>query len=65
MSPLSVSGAVLKTASFVVPKPQVKVATSLGSLVIELEQAKVPITGKNFLDYVQDGHFENTVFHPI
>lgn len=65
LSPLSVSGAVLKTASFVVPKPQVKVATSLGSLVIELEQAKVPITGKNFLDYVQDGHFENTVFHPI
>lgn len=65
LSLLSVSGAVLKTASFAVPKPQVKIATSLGSLVIELEPAKAPITVKNFLDYVQDGHFENTVFHRI
>lgn len=65
LSLLSASGAVLKTASFTVPKPQVKMTTSLGSLVIELEPAKAPITVKNFLDYVQDGHFENTVFHRI
>jgi cyclophilin family peptidyl-prolyl cis-trans isomerase len=58
-------GALLKTATFVVPKPQVKMTTSLGSLLIELEPAKAPITVKNFLAYVQDGFYANTVFHRI
>jgi cyclophilin family peptidyl-prolyl cis-trans isomerase len=65
---LSVSatgGAMLKTANFTVPKPQVRMTTSLGSLLIELEPAKAPITVKNFLAYVQDGFYVNTVFHRI
>jgi cyclophilin family peptidyl-prolyl cis-trans isomerase len=65
---LSVSatgGAMLKTVSFTVPKPQVRMTTSLGSLLIELEPAKAPITVKNFLAYVQDGFYVNTVFHRI
>ena len=65
---LSVSaagGAMLKTASFTVPKPQVRMTTSLGSLLIEREPAKAPITVKNFLAYVQDGFYVNTVFHRI
>jgi cyclophilin family peptidyl-prolyl cis-trans isomerase len=59
------TGEVLKTASFTVPKPQVKMETSLGGLLIELEPAKAPITVKNFLEYAQDGFFENTVFHRV
>lgn len=65
---LSVSASdatVLKTTNFTVPKPQVLMTTSLGSLLIELEPAKAPVTVKNFLAYVQDGFYVNTVFHRI
>ncbi len=58
-------GAMLKTANFTVPKPQVRMTTSLGSLLIELEPAKAPATVKNFLAYVQEGFYVNTVFHRV
>lgn len=61
----STGGAMLKTATFAVPKPQVKFTTSLGSLLIELEPTKAPVTVKNFLAYVQDGFYVNTVFHRV
>jgi len=56
---------VLKTAAFSVPKPQVRMTTNLGTLLIELEPAKAPVTVKNFLGYVQEGYYVNTVFHRI
>ena len=59
------SGTVLKSTTFTVPKPQVRMTTSAGNLLIELEAAKAPITVKNFLGYVQDGFYVNTVFHRI
>lgn len=65
VSLLTASGELLKTARFEVPKPQIEMITSLGSLLIELEPAKAPVTVKNFMDYVQDGFFENTVFHRV
>jgi peptidyl-prolyl cis-trans isomerase A (cyclophilin A) len=58
-------GSVLKTAAFSVPKPQVRMTTNLGTLLIELEPAKAPVTVKNFLGYVQEGYYVNTVFHRI
>jgi peptidyl-prolyl cis-trans isomerase A (cyclophilin A) len=58
-------GALLKSASFTVPKPQVRMTTSVGSLLIELEPAKAPVTVQNFLAYVKDGYYVNTVFHRI
>ena len=39
--------------------------TSLGSLKIELFADKAPITVQNFLGYVADGFFDNTVFHRV
>jgi peptidyl-prolyl cis-trans isomerase A (cyclophilin A) len=61
----SAAGVTLRSASFAVPKPQVKLTTTLGSLLIELEPTKAPITVKNFLAYVKDGFFTNTVFHRV
>lgn len=58
-------GALLKSASFTVPKPQVRMTTSVGNLLIELEPAKAPVTVQNFLAYVKDGYYVNTVFHRI
>lgn len=62
---LSAAGTLLKSATFNVPKPQVRMTTSVGSLLIELEPAKAPVTVKNFLTYVKEGFYVNTVFHRI
>ena len=45
--------------------PQVKLATSLGDIVLELDQSKAPKTVANFLQYVQDKHYDGTVFHRV
>lgn len=46
-------------------KPRVKLTTTLGDIVVELDQEKAPITVKNFLGYVNDGFFEGTIFHRV
>ena len=44
---------------------RVKLDTSAGAIVIELDAAKAPKTVDNFLQYVRDGHYSNTVFHRV
>ncbi len=39
--------------------------TTLGSFTIELFEKEAPISTKNFLDYVDAGHFDGTVFHRV
>ncbi|MGV8041386.1 MAG: peptidylprolyl isomerase [Thermoanaerobaculaceae bacterium] len=46
-------------------KPRVKLETSKGVIVLELEPAKAPLTVNNFLDYVRAGFFNGTVFHRV
>lgn len=43
--------------------PQVKVRTNLGEMVLELYPEKAPKTVANFLQYVNSGHYNGTVFH--
>jgi cyclophilin family peptidyl-prolyl cis-trans isomerase len=43
----------------------VKLQTSMGDIVIELNQKAAPVTVKNFLDYVQDGIYNGTIFHRV
>jgi len=45
--------------------PQVLVQTNMGNFTIELFAARAPITVKNFLQYVQSGQYEGTVFHRV
>ena len=45
--------------------PKVLVKTTLGDFKIELYQDKAPTTVKNFLKYVEDGHYKNTIFHRV
>ena len=45
--------------------PRVKLATSLGDIVLELDAAKAPKTVENFLQYVKDKHYDGTVFHRV
>ena len=44
---------------------RVKMQTSLGSFVIDLDDAKAPETVRNFLQYATEGFYDNTVFHRV
>lgn len=44
---------------------QVRMQTSLGDIVLELNREKAPITVENFLQYVCDGAYNDTLFHRV
>ncbi len=44
---------------------EVQLSTSLGEIVIELDATKAPQTVSNFLAYVNEGHYDNTIFHRV
>jgi len=46
-------------------KPLVKLETSMGEIVLELNAEKAPDTAANFLQYVKDGFFDGTIFHRV
>ncbi len=48
-----------------VAAPRVKLTTSAGDIVLQLEPAKAPKTVANFLQYVQEKHYDGTVFHRV
>ena len=39
--------------------------TNMGEIHINVDAEKAPITAKNFIDYVEDGFFEGTIFHRV
>ncbi len=44
---------------------RVSFETTLGNLIIELDDEKAPNTAKNFADYVRSGFYDGTIFHRI
>jgi len=44
---------------------KVRIATSQGDIVVQLEPEKAPKTVANFLQYVKSGHYAGTVFHRV
>ena len=44
---------------------QVELETSMGTVKVELDSARAPESVKNFLAYVDSGHYTGTVFHRI
>ena len=44
---------------------KVRLATSEGDIVLELDRAKAPKTVDNFLGYVKSGHYDGTIFHRV
>ncbi len=43
----------------------VKLHTNMGTITLELDDQKAPVTVKNFLEYVNSGFYNNTVFHRV
>ncbi len=44
---------------------KVRLTTNLGAIVIELNAEKAPKTVANFIEYVQSGHYDGTIFHRV
>jgi peptidyl-prolyl cis-trans isomerase B (cyclophilin B) len=46
-------------------RSMVTLKTSMGDIVLELDEQKAPETVANFLQYVKDGFYDNTIFHRV
>ncbi len=49
----------------IIPVPVVQLSTSQGSISLELDPVKAPITVNNFLNYVNGNFYNNTIFHRV
>ncbi len=45
--------------------PQVRLNTSMGDIVLELDPVRAPQTVANFLQYVRERHYDGTIFHRV
>ena len=43
----------------------VEMTTSKGVITLELDAEKAPLTVANFLEYVNSGHYDSTIFHRV
>ena len=41
------------------------IETSMGTVTLELDEAKAPLTVANFVRYAKDGHYDGTIFHRV
>jgi len=63
---LALGGAVVAaTPAALDPTPHVALKTSMGEIVLELDQQKAPKSVANFLQYVKSGYYKGTVFHRV
>ncbi|HJP39223.1 MAG: peptidylprolyl isomerase [Gammaproteobacteria bacterium] len=58
---LLVSSGTASAAEF----PQVRVETTAGAFVLQLNDERAPLTVANFLQYVESGHYVDTIFHRV
>lgn len=58
-------GSTALSAALPVPDPQLTLVTSMGTVVMELNPAKAPITVNNFLRYANEGFYSNLLFHRV
>ena len=59
--------ALMSTALMAAPtaEPRVEIETNLGKIVVQLAPSRAPITVKNFIRFVEEGHYTNTIFHRV
>ena len=56
---------IISSSVLATDNPKVLMQTCMGDLTLELYPEKAPITVKNFLSYIKDGSYENTIFHRV
>ena len=50
---------------FAAGMPRVELQTSMGNIILELDQGKAPRTVRNFLNYVKGGFYDDMIFHRV
>ena len=65
MKKLMMMVALAGLAATVQAATKAELKTSLGTIELELDEAKAPITVKNFADYAKAGFYEGTIFHRV
>jgi peptidyl-prolyl cis-trans isomerase A (cyclophilin A) len=45
--------------------PSVRLHTTMGDIVVELNRSRAPVTSNNFLRYVLEKKYDNTIFHRV
>ncbi|MDT8319482.1 MAG: peptidylprolyl isomerase [Xanthomonadales bacterium] len=45
--------------------PSVRLETSMGDIIVELNRMRAPVTVNNFLRYVTEGQYDETIFHRV
>lgn len=45
--------------------PKVRIETTAGDILVELDDGRAPLTVANFMKYVQEGFYEGTIFHRV
>jgi peptidyl-prolyl cis-trans isomerase A (cyclophilin A)/peptidyl-prolyl cis-trans isomerase B (cyclophilin B) len=62
---LGILGVFLSIAAQAAAPERVRVTTSLGAFVVELQRDRAPLTVENFVGYVKSGYYTNTLFHRV
>jgi peptidyl-prolyl cis-trans isomerase B (cyclophilin B) len=55
----------LSAASAAEQAPRVRLETTMGNIVLELDRQRAPVSVENFLTYVNDGFYDGTIFHRV
>ncbi|MES2070409.1 MAG: peptidylprolyl isomerase [Pseudomonadota bacterium] len=66
---LASDGSLIYSGTLTIPAPtlapQITMVTSLGTIVMQLEPSKAPISVDNILNYVESNFYPNTIFHRV
>jgi len=59
------TGELVYLGSLNVPKPEIALLTSKGTISVELDPTLAPVSSANFLSYMGSGFYSNTIFHRV
>lgn len=65
LSSLTLVALTVMTAAHGAPPTLVKVETSAGAFVLQMDAERAPLSVANFLQYVRDGFYDGTIFHRV
>ncbi|NIF83765.1 peptidyl-prolyl cis-trans isomerase [Comamonas sp. Tr-654] len=65
LSAIALAATVFAIPGLAQAQSKVQLKTSMGDIVVELNDAKAPKSAANFLQYVRDKHYDGTVFHRV
>jgi cyclophilin family peptidyl-prolyl cis-trans isomerase len=65
LASLAIGILILPISALAADKPVVVLETNFGNIEISLNEERAPITVANFLSYVDEGFYDNTIFHRV